>query len=80
MTDQKRDESWDIGFFREQHVTVPWCCVHPEAVSFERFVPHSDLVAAEEQIRKLEFAIVDAMDQVLRQPADAICALRNALK
>jgi hypothetical protein len=48
-----RDESKDIGFFRAHHVTVPWDAVHPEAVSFVRYVPHSDLVEAEQTIASL---------------------------
>jgi hypothetical protein len=57
VTDQKRDESRDLGYFKASHVTLPWDCVHPDAVSFERFVPHSDLATAEERGKRWRKAL-----------------------
>lgn len=90
MTDQKRDESRDIGVCvsrgPDDNIEMDcadWKRVNPLTYGvrhYERFVPHADLVAAEERIKKLEAAMVDAMDQVHRNPVDAICTLRKGLK
>lgn len=49
MTDQKRDDSRDIGIFiGHTKQVVPWCDELPE--SFARFVSHDDLVATEQTI------------------------------
>jgi hypothetical protein len=49
MTDQKRDESRDIGvFIGHTKQVVPWCAELPE--SFSRHVSHDDIEAAEQTI------------------------------
>ena len=49
MTEQKRDESRDIGvFIGHTKQVVPWCSELPE--SFSRHVSHDDIDAAEQTI------------------------------
>ena len=50
MTDQKRDESRDLAYMIAAHKTVPWSHIGRESSVWERFVPHSDLVAAEAKL------------------------------
>ena len=73
MTYQKRDEMkdagilWDTDEFESDHEVEPWRTLEHDT-RFVRYVPHSDLVAAEAKTEKLREALDMLLDEVNAAP------------
>ena len=78
MTDKKRDESRDVGVRvsrrPDDNIEMdcePWKRVNPLTYGvshYDRFVPHSDLVAAEAKTEKLREALDMLLDEINASP------------